>query len=84
MSTDSTSNNALLSSASTEPERVGSVGRRMSNRDIDEHIEAGSRKMLDDGSTDRRELSPSDNGRVSPSWKMPRRPLNGAPPLREW
>ncbi len=84
MSTDSKSSNALRSSASSEPDRIAGDGRRMSNRDIDEPFDVGFRRLFGDVSPDRRELSASDSVRVSPSRNMPRRPLNGEPPLRQF
>lgn len=84
MSTEPNSNSALRSSVLSGPDQIGSDGRRMSNGDRDGNIEAGFRKTLDDGLAVRRELSPSDNVRVQSSYRMPRRPLNGAPPLHEW
>ena len=83
MGTDPDSDNAQRSSASTGPEQQGRDQRRRSSRTVDEQIEAGLRRVFEDGPSERREMTQGEGVRVLRMRKSPRRPLYGMPPLRE-
>lgn len=83
MGTDPASDNTQRSSALAGTDQQGRDQRRRSGRAVDEQIEAGFRKVFEDGLSERLEMRPGEDSRVLRARKAPRQPLNGTPPFRE-